>query len=1136
MNKSYFLILAAAVGLLAFSCAKTEVAGTSDTVPTQPGQEEPQSDPEAEIPEGFVRIRLAASTEQVEAGKTTIADGEGSQRIVSWVQGDKIKLLYDGGSDLTQALSAGTTTNLQFDLPEAVSHYFLVYPAAAGTALDGAALSLTIPAEQDGLFENANFTLAAGRVEDGSVQFYNASSLFKLVVTDATLTKAVIRGNNGEALAGTLPVTLSDSGIAFGTPSSTSTTLTVLFSGAGTYYVSALPGISLPDGATVSFFRGDVPAGAFKYTSSLSVPRARIASWGELDKAACNRYVTVAGAGSKNGLSWNNAWGRDELKAFLVNSAQYSAEDLSLLDGVTFRIAAGTYVLPDASGDHPKIDFSEVTDKLLHFRFVGGYPATGGDAANPSSHITTLSGGGYAGVLWAPAPIHLAFDGFTVSGGRTSAGGRGAITFAATGSLDVSNCIFTDNVNTATCGALDITKGCRFTVSSCTFEGNQAAYAGAFNIDSEEGETTTGVIRDCVFRNNSINLAGGTAGAMKVTNGILTVEDCSFVGNTTLFSGETSSHGGALWLDGGQAVFNRCVFQGNSSRWGGAVYSRNKGNGTFNHCIFGGDSEDLANVSNPASGGAVALDDGQLTFNGCTATGNTSADRGGVFFVSTNTGKLTVDGGSYTANKAVYGAVFYAQSKADVRVSSAEFGANNASGAGGMMVLYGNAVAQFSANNIHDNYGAAGGAISIFGTGGTSPNAPTLNILDGNTFQANSCVSGGGAIRIRQEPNVATTSSETGNETKANVTISGNNLFIGNFATGGYGGCLDLRTSGKVSISGATFSGNYTDKDASYCKGGAVNLQDAGLGTGDFTLSDCTFTGNHTIATGTTSAHNGGAVNVGGNGTNWAMTVKMDKCFFEGNGAKQGGALFFQDASAVSYLNDCVFTGNYIYHRYGTTVAVGAGTVCMNNCSFADDTYSRESATTASQQCAWLNVKPAKLVLSNCSLIGTTRRSGGVDTPSGSACLLRFDGIANTHYLINNIIATTKPGCVSFWADNTPVINLVSNKITSKILSGSGVTLNASGVHSEGFSGNGSCFGGLVWATGEGVSNNYWMWNGTLSGGDNTDKASLSDVKAAIQAADAGFYAWLSGLGALDQDALGQPRASSTWPGAYERN
>ena len=115
-----------------------------------------------------------------------------------------------------------------------------------------------------------------------------------------------------------VPFTFGESSVTPGAASSTSTQLTVNFSGAKTYYVATLPGLSLKNGFSVKFYRGDEPAGGWKTTSATTIARAKIASLGQLDKAACFRYVTVSGAGTKSGRSWANAWGRDELKAFLV--------------------------------------------------------------------------------------------------------------------------------------------------------------------------------------------------------------------------------------------------------------------------------------------------------------------------------------------------------------------------------------------------------------------------------------------------------------------------------------------------------------------------------------------------------------------------------------------------------------------------------------------------------------------------------------------------------------------------------------------------------------------------------------------------------------------------------------------------
>ncbi|MBQ7517898.1 MAG: hypothetical protein IJU13_05675, partial [Bacteroidales bacterium] len=1003
-----FAAMTAMAALLALSCAKTEAPETAESAAGQPDAPQVEPDVPEVVPEGYVRVSLSAGAEQC---KTTIADGEGSARIVSWEAGDEIKVLYAGGSQTAHAQQAGTQTSLIFDVPEAVETVYLGYPAAAGLSLSGSALSVTIPAEQAGAFADANFAIASAATTDNAVQFYNASSMFKLVVTDATLTRAVITGNNGEALAGTLPFTFSGSGITPGTAASTSTSLSVSLSGAKTYYVAALPGLNLTNGATVQFYRGETPAGAFKLGTALSVARAQIASWGEVDKVACNRYVTVNGAGSKNGRSWENAWGKAELKAFLTNSASYTADELALMNGITVRIAAGTYVLPDSASDKAVMNYSDVTETALRFAFVGGYPAAGGASANPSTNVTALSGGDLSTILRVNGTTHLSFEGLTFCHGSSSVGGYGALTVANTGSLVLTDCIFSDNVNTATCGALDVTDGCQFAINGCTFRDNAATHAGAFNMDSNEN-ITSGTITNCLFSDNALN-NNGNGGALKVTSGNVTVTDCQFLNNTTLFEGESGTHGGAVWLDGGQATFNSCTFKGNSSRWGGAVYSKNYGNGTFNDCIFGGSGEGNAAL---AGGGAVAMDGGRLAFNRCSASGNSSGDRGGVFFVSASGGVLDLDGGVWSGNTAPYGGVAHVQSTSVFNASDATFSGNEAGNFGGVFSINATGTVNLTSSVVSDNTaGAAGGAFFLYGNGTKSVVTPKLNILGGCTVSGNHATSGG-ALRARQEPVVATTDEEQGNETKADITITGDNTFSGNYATGGYGGCLDIRTSGKVIISGATFTDNYTDKLASYCKGGAINVSDGGMQTGDFTLSQCVFRGNHTKNqnTNSNSSDDGGAVNIGGNGTNWKLSVKMDKCAFYDNWANKGGALNILAASTVAYLNDCVFSGNYIGYRYGATIQATNASLLMNNCSFADNTY---STTGSNQQCAWVNVKPAKLVMSNCTLIGTTRKNGNVSA-GDKACLLRFDGIANTHYLINNIIASNQSACFGIWADN----------------------------------------------------------------------------------------------------------------------
>ncbi|MBO7510191.1 MAG: right-handed parallel beta-helix repeat-containing protein, partial [Bacteroidales bacterium] len=651
MKKHTFLFLTAALSLAVFSCAKTEALEDSSSI-SGGSSEQQQVEPSVpeEVPEGYIRVRLNAGTE---SAKTTISEGEGSARIVNWAAGDEIKVWYAGGSSETVAETAGKYSQMIFDVPEATETVYLVYPKAASSSLSESTLSVTIPAEQDGTFATANYSIARANVSGGSAQFYNASALLQIVLTDATLTKAVITGANGEALAGTVPFTFGESGVTPGVASSTSTQLTVNFSGAKTYYVATLPGLSLSNGFSVKFYRGDAPAGGWKTTAATTIARAKIASLGELDKAACFRYVTVSGAGTKSGRSWANAWGRDELKAFLVNtSSAYTAGDLALMDGVTFLMGAGTYVIPDSSGEYPTMNYSAVTTKQLTFHFVGGYPAAGGSTATPATNVTALSGGEKGAVLWITRNYHVSFDGFTITKSRTSGGGEGAMRHTAAGSLALRNCIFTDNVNTATCGALGISGGCTFTINSCTFDSNSGGNGGAFNPSSN------GTVTNCTFSNNQTTATTGYGGAIKLEYGTVAFSECTFTGNHTALTGDgVNTCGGCMWItSGANASFEDCVFKGNqSSNVGGVLHS----NGTaptitFEDCTFGGPNSGDGNTAN--GGGVASLSAGYLTFTNCTFQGNSVGDWGGAImtWASPSVGSLTINGtnGSYKSNSA----------------------------------------------------------------------------------------------------------------------------------------------------------------------------------------------------------------------------------------------------------------------------------------------------------------------------------------------------------------------------------------------------------------------------------------------------------------------------------------------------
>lgn len=1124
--KRYFAIVSVAIfSAFAISCSKEAKTAEDEVQPV----DQPVVIDHGDIPEGYVRLEFDADAEDT---KTAIADGEGNKRVVSWVAGDKVKVSWAGGSGETLAEETGETTHFTVDVPAGTERMYFSYPLEAGVALDESTLSLTIPSEQDGEFAHTGYLIASAAPDASSIKFYNAGSIFKIVVDDPTLTKAVITSNHGEALVGTVNYTFSDSGIISGARTETGSSLTVSFSGAGTYYACALPELSLSDGATIRFYRGDEPAGGASWAGAQTLERAQIASWGS-NESITSRYVRANAASGGNGRSWETAWGRDELKAFLTNSAGRTSEGLGLMDGITVKVAAGTYIMAEAEEDNTQLDWS-AREEPLTVHFVGGYPAAGGGTPNPAANETILSGDDKGCVLWVNQNSNLSFEGFTFSHGSTTSGGKAAVVFNNPGTASISRCKFKDNTNAYTAGALNLTGNGTFSVTDCEFSSNTAINAGALNMD---GSSTNVTVTRCVFNDNNGG-DNGNGGAFKVSAGTATLEDCTFTGN------HTSNHGGAIWFAAGEAHLTGCTFKGNYSNWGGAVYTNKSGSTPpyvyFESCTFGGSAEGEGNYATSASGGAFACDGGGIYLKSCNFTKNTAtSDRGGAFFI-TNAGTevyigdetIAGSGGLFTENSANNGGAITIQNGAAIWIYNGEFSYNTSNYHGGMLLVNaGNPTVTIGGNNIHDNSAERdGGAIGVKGTGGDEPNSPQIYVVNGNTFKNNYAPSGGGAIKLRDEPAKATSSGENGNETKACLYISGTNTFEGNHTATGYGGCLDLRTSGTVEISGAIFKNNHTDEDADTAKGGCINICDSSLETGDFTITDCIFDGNYT--NGRDHYALGGAINVGGSSSNnWAMKAKIARCLFKDNYARQAGAIWLQGPSAETWISDCVFTGNHMTGTYGTTINISTGkSLCLNNCSFADDTYS-ENAN--GQQSCWVNFKAdGKFVMCNSTLIGTTRKATGLAT-STNPNLLRFDGNRpGAKYLINNIIAPT---------GSCNAMDAQSNTITAKfnkhgsVLNGG--NYSGSGTESDGYLGTSAYFGGLGWFDTESPAswtNRYWNWDGTLSGGSNTEMAKLEDVQSAIREADSDFAAWLVSIGSFDKDCNGNTRGTTTWPGAFD--
>lgn len=648
--------------------------------------------------------------------------------------------------------------------------------------------------------------------------------------------------------------------------------------------------------------------------------------------------------------------------------------------------------------------------------------------------------------------------------------------------------------------------------------------------------------------------------ALQVSAGTVTASNTSFISNTA------TAAGGAIWIYGGTATLQACTFTGNNAPEGGAILAEGEG---------------VLKMEN--------LEDKQNSFSSNAAT----TGGGGALMIRENA-KVEINEVQWSDNNAsaadACGGAIWKEGSQDLEINGGAFSGNNSASTGGAIHVAEGNVTLNGVKNITGNTAKYGGCISVAGSSTLNLNNCTFNnnkntsnstrgaaiyaknsssiIANGCTFTKNVLTgnsSKGGAVYTENSASSSFTSCYFG---VASDTNSGNTVATG--SSGGTAGAFYTTSTGTNEFSACNFYYNEGRWGGAVCSKGenttikctqctfafnvAATQGGAYYSQGNGVFTNCVFRSNK--ATGTY----GGALVF--ETLSYRTTIKFDGCLFDGNYSATGGSIYSKDQNnnTSCYMNACVFSGNYITSssKRGTTIVLENGTMCLNNCSFADNTYGNGW----NDYDCWIRVEGdgSKLVLSNSTLHGIVRGKDRLEASgTDNSGLISIVG-SGSHYLINNIISplsysfedSNYSKCYALYSTGSASINATSNKTGTIVVSGS---YNKAGTESNDYNDGsrissilgsddwteGSTwtnpsdhFGDLAWTPGVSASGSYWGWNGTLSASANTDMDTLDNVNAAIKTANNDFHSWLMGIGALAKDGRGQTRGATTWPGAFD--
>lgn len=363
-------------------------------------------------------------------------------------------------------------------------------------------------------------------------------------------------------------------------------------------------------------------------------------------------HVTPGGAGSRDGTSWENAFGEAEFPAAVVSAGPggefwvakgvYRPAIPENAAGVTTEERKKSFVLKSgvaiyggfagneaASADrNPVANVTVLTGDLARddARDANGVTATSGDIVGSNSfHVVVGSGTDASAVL----------DGFVVTAGNADGGAAGAILelFNSGGGMyldaagpTVANCTFSGNNAIGFGGGISARDGSAPTVTDCTFSGNNALGLGG-GISACNGSAPT--VTNCVFSGNNASCGGGM---FNFTNCYSTVTNCTFSANSAGNVGGGMCNSTNSPTATSSSTIANCTFSENRAfSLGGGMANMSGGPApAITNCTFSGNS-----VEHPVEGGGGGMSNTGTspTVTNCTFSGNNANAGGGMYNV-----------------------------------------------------------------------------------------------------------------------------------------------------------------------------------------------------------------------------------------------------------------------------------------------------------------------------------------------------------------------------------------------------------------------------------------------------------------------------------------------------------------------
>ena len=351
--------------------------------------------------------------------------------------------------------------------------------------------------------------------------------------------------------------------------------------------------------------------------------------------------------------------------------------------------------------------------------------------------------------------------------------GMGGVLYQESGSVTITNCLFTNNSAPNFSGGVVYSNKSDLYIKASQFADSSASngsiifsYNGSVSIDSSQ------------FNRNTATWGG----VIQSSNSNVLIDRSQFSDNrVTMGGGIVHSLGGTVTLNDGQ-------FHSSMATWGGILYTNEHSKFMISQSQFNGSIATMEGGVFYCNTGDIEIQSSQFYNNSANSPDNEFPPQGGVLY-SLN-GNVHINNSQFHSSAGTYYGGALISISGNVSISNSQFSAHKATYGGAISLFSSNIIIEDSCQFDH-NSAVSGGAVYAFNS--------NIRIRDGSEFNSNTASDQGGAILMIE----------------CKVSINSSDFHWNSAAT--EGGAL-YSADGRVNIEGSKFKYN------SALNGGAMNV------------------------------------------------------------------------------------------------------------------------------------------------------------------------------------------------------------------------------------------------------------------------------------------------------------------------